>query len=245
MSFTGNEPSPKGYGYLARNEEVGVVRKGKNNKKWIVKLRNNGSKYWALHSNGVASENIKIPLMKSQTKSKHNKNIYTIRFCEPFTKGIVENCEWYGSFDFKVDDSFYKVLTKNPSSFRIEGDDLEGNGYIFGSLFPLSEYKLLAQHSNDVAATGLVDVSNITKQELELIPENKEYYRIVDLIHKKKQYDRFDDRNLLKVIQEKISDKIIFVGETFAGDIGANLYVHYKEKKQIDGLIITCGLLTL
>lgn len=241
MSHTGKEPSPKGHGYLARNEEVGVVRKGKNNKQWIVKLRNNGSKYWALHSYGASSKKTKKLEIKS--KAKVHERIYTIRFCEPFTTGVVESGEIWGSCDIKVDDYFYKVLTKKPSSFRVIGDELEGNGYIFGSFFPLSEYKLLAQHSNDVAATGLVDVSNATKQELESIPENKEYYRIVDLIHKKKQYDGFDDRTLLKVIQEKISDKIIFAGETFGGDVGANLYVHYNDKKQIDGLIITCGLL--
>jgi len=35
--YTGTEPSPKHFGYCARNEYVGTVRKGGNGKDWIVR----------------------------------------------------------------------------------------------------------------------------------------------------------------------------------------------------------------
>jgi hypothetical protein len=42
----GNHVSPKFKGYCARNEEIGVRMKGKNNKLYTVTERSNGSRYW-------------------------------------------------------------------------------------------------------------------------------------------------------------------------------------------------------
>ena len=45
--YSGSEPSPKGRGYCAHCVNIGTVKKGTDNKKWIVKKRSTGSKYWA------------------------------------------------------------------------------------------------------------------------------------------------------------------------------------------------------
>ena len=36
-TYKGTEPSPKGLGWCAHSEKEGKIRKGKDNKQWIVK----------------------------------------------------------------------------------------------------------------------------------------------------------------------------------------------------------------
>lgn len=45
-SFTGKEPSPKGVGFCARNENIGTVKKGGDGKMWVVKTTSKGVKRW-------------------------------------------------------------------------------------------------------------------------------------------------------------------------------------------------------
>jgi hypothetical protein len=45
-SYTGTEPSPKGLGYCAHAEKIGVIKQGKDKNQWIVKQTKNGSKRW-------------------------------------------------------------------------------------------------------------------------------------------------------------------------------------------------------
>jgi hypothetical protein len=45
-SYTGTEPSPKGLGYCASGENVGVKKKGRDKCMWIVKKISNGTKRW-------------------------------------------------------------------------------------------------------------------------------------------------------------------------------------------------------
>jgi len=48
-SYIGNEPSPKGLGYCAHAENVGVVRKGLDGNKWIISTTSKGVKRWVKH----------------------------------------------------------------------------------------------------------------------------------------------------------------------------------------------------
>jgi hypothetical protein len=48
-SYIGNEPSPKGLGYCAHAEKVGVVRKGLDGNKWIISTTSKGVKRWMKH----------------------------------------------------------------------------------------------------------------------------------------------------------------------------------------------------
>lgn len=45
--YKGDEPSPKGFGFCARNEKLGRIRKGTDGNNWIVKQRKNGSRFWS------------------------------------------------------------------------------------------------------------------------------------------------------------------------------------------------------
>ena len=56
--YKGNEPSPKGLGYCAHNEEVGSIRKGRDNNNWKIEKTSQGIKRWV-----------------KQTKKDNNKSI--------------------------------------------------------------------------------------------------------------------------------------------------------------------------
>jgi hypothetical protein len=49
-TYKGNEPSPKGLGYCAHNEDLGKIRIGLDGKKWIIKSSSNGIKRWIRHN---------------------------------------------------------------------------------------------------------------------------------------------------------------------------------------------------
>lgn len=44
--YTGKEPSPKGLGYCAHNENLNKLRKGKDGNYWRVKKTSNGIRRW-------------------------------------------------------------------------------------------------------------------------------------------------------------------------------------------------------
>ena len=59
-SYKGDEPSPKGLGYCAHAEKVGVTKKGKDGNKWKIETTSKGVKRWVKQ--------------KSNTIKKINKN---------------------------------------------------------------------------------------------------------------------------------------------------------------------------
>ena len=63
-SFKGTEPSPKGLGWCAHGMKVGVVKKGKDGNKWVIKQVKNGSKRWMK----IKKEDIKIKKIKKNKK---------------------------------------------------------------------------------------------------------------------------------------------------------------------------------
>lgn len=44
--YTGNEPSPKGFGYCAHSEKKDEIKKGKDGNLWIISIVKNGIKRW-------------------------------------------------------------------------------------------------------------------------------------------------------------------------------------------------------
>ena len=67
-SYTGNEPSPKGLGYCAHAEKVGVVRKGLDGNKWIISTTSKGIKRWMKHKiEKKMNKNIGIKKMKKDS----------------------------------------------------------------------------------------------------------------------------------------------------------------------------------
>ena len=65
-SYKGDEPSPKGLGYCAHAEKVGVTKKGKDGNKWKIETTSKGVKRWVKQ---------KSKLLKKNRIKKINKNV--------------------------------------------------------------------------------------------------------------------------------------------------------------------------
>ncbi len=67
-SYKGDEPSPKGLGYCAHAEKVGVTKKGKDGNKWKIETTSKGIKRW------VKQNNKKIPNNSDKNRQMLSKN---------------------------------------------------------------------------------------------------------------------------------------------------------------------------
>ena len=156
---------------------------------------------------------------KKQTDGKYR----TIRFCEPYT--CVTTTTVYET-DIQVTNDFISVLKNKPKCIT----EKDGNAYIFGERHAHGKYALIASHGNDIGQTGLVDLTDITENDIENINDAKAWNWA---------YPKFDwdDRKALKELQ-KTADRILFVGQTVGGDVGAKLYVHRDKSGDIDSMVI-------
>ena len=218
-------PSPKGNGYPAHSEKIGTKKKGNNGKLWIVKKRSNGSHYWApLAKSSVKKSSVK----KSSIKNKKRK----IYFGEITAHRSMEKSTFEGSNFINVSNKMLKLLSKKPKYINCD----YGNSYIFGTRYPLKSYKKILSHYNDVAQTGLIDVTDITEDEKNTIRDSKLWNKVY--CPSRQKCKPWDYRPYLITIRKEISPRILFVGETYGGDVGADLYIHFNSKKEIDSLII-------
>lgn len=238
--YKGTEPSPKGLGYCAHASNINIKKKGKDGNIWIVKKIKNGTKRWIKYNSSKETSKEKSKKHKKSIKTKpsertsYKKDIYTlynkkkivnvkskkhnIIFCEPSTytgPGL------FVSDVIKVTPGFYSILQKNPKRKTCK----DGNSYIFGNTYNLSDYKYIDSHDNDIAQTGFIDVDIWNKKD-----ENN--------IHKalKGRYD-WDNKKTIREVKKAVPS-VIWFGTTDGGNMGANLYAHYNKKKEIDGFII-------
>jgi hypothetical protein len=142
---------------------------------------------------------------------------------------------WFTGVKFEVGPAFYGALLRKPKSIK-RGD---GNAYIFGRRFPLSQYTFVGDHGNDGAQTGFID--------LDLFANGDKVLDVVLEEFAPKTKSRrgpgisWDDRAALRRVRARLPH-ILFIGETVGGDVGASLYAHRTHGK-IDGLIIDNDLL--
>jgi len=214
-TYRGTEPSPKGLGFCAHASQVGSKKKGNNGEMWIVKKIANGSKRWVKLKAKTSKKSNKKPVKKSKQKTK---KYYNIIFCEPST---YSGPGLFVSDKIKVSSDFYKVLKKKPRRKTCQW----GNAYIFGKTFKKDDYKRIGSHGNDVAQTGFVDMDLWSDEDSEKM--NKAL---------KDRYD-WDDRKTVTDVQKAVP-AVLWFGTTDGGDVGADLYAHYNNKKQIDGFIV-------
>jgi hypothetical protein len=237
--YNGDRPSPNRH---ASSLPLKTELPGNDGFMYIVSKRSNNSKYWKKTEKKVAAS-------KKQQLSKWYKEEYNnakgkgnilISVCEPYTNLM-------GSFysdNYKITEDFYKVLLKKPKYVRKKGVD--GNAYIFGPVYNKKLYTKIGSHGNDGAQTGIIEITNITEDDIEDIQgDNKEYSRSK---HSDKWSDIFfpekgifhdwDERSLLPIVRKEISERILFVGTTDGGDVGADVYAHFNTKGEIDSLII-------
>lgn len=134
----------------------------------------------------------------------------------------------FGSIELPVTNAFYKILCEKPK--QIKGKF--GNAYIFGPLFK-EMYILAGEHGNDVASTGIFDVTGLSKTQRNAAAKELDNYDLWKKYYPKWDYD---SRSALAKIRKEIP-RILFVGQTVGGDVGAGVYIHTTNNR-IDSLII-------
>ena len=70
-SYKGDEPSPKGLGYCAHAEKVGVTKKGKDGNKWKIKATSIGVKRW-VKQNSKNTSKLSKDMFSELNKSQMN-----------------------------------------------------------------------------------------------------------------------------------------------------------------------------
>jgi hypothetical protein len=210
--------------------DVGTIKVGNDGNKWIVQDNTLGVKRWKRYREKIESKNSH----KSNNSNKSNKS-HKIYFCEPYSIDDIKKSKSIIGFSFTVTDTFYKKLCRKPESYSVR--NLGRNAYRFGPAFSFNDYKLLGYHANDGGQTGLIDIEMFDKEIAKNITDI-----VLDIysIPKKRKMLSWDNRTALKQLRKKVP-YIIFLGDTIAGDVGAELYAHYDKNHNIDSLIIDAG----
>lgn len=220
----------------AADTPVNTQAQGSDGFIYICTERANKTKYWRKTILAVG----KAPA----TKGKHVIAVGEVS--SPIILGGL------GGIQLKVTNKFLEVLKKKPKYVLKAG----GNAYVFGST-PTAEskYYYMGYHGNDVAQTGVLNLSGLTRKDMTQKPKQYGTYYSDELtsifdydkwlkiyMPGKKIFHDWEDRKLLPKVQREISNRVLFVGTTHGGDVGANVYVHLNNKKEIDSLIIDNGI---
>ena len=164
--------------------------------------------------------------------------IKSVLFCELATNaGILRNSN-NGNNIIELSESEFKLLSSTPMELFNSSDLpwIKSNAYLFGPLFDINSYNTVAIHENDVGQTGLLDVTNITAEELRVINNYNLWINAYELDSRRK-YVSWSSAQHLRRAKQMISNRIMFVGDTEGGDVGAKLLVH-RTIGIIDSIII-------
>jgi hypothetical protein len=190
------------------------MRKSSDGNIWQIVKNKNGVKRWQLVPPFAAQ--------KSHSKKHH------LLFCEPYTTNLRQRQIHTGP-RIIVGDALYQAILRAPKKYTSDNS----NAYVFGKKYPLSTYRLLGEHGNDGAQTGFIDLDVAKKVNWpdDIGEEVLKFYR-----DKTRHMKKWDDRAALRQMRTKLPF-IVFLGETFGGDVGASLYGHYHNRT-LDSLII-------
>ncbi len=132
--------------------------------------------------------------------------------------GNIDEC----NINLYVSEEFYYMLTRPP--LKLEKD--HNKAYIFGNFFPAESYELLGYHMNEANQTGILDVTNMIREE------EFDWYH-TDIFDKLKlPWD--DEKN--RDIYRTETPRILFLGHTFINS-GVAIYAH-STNNIMDSLII-------
>lgn len=237
----------------AAKQKIGTVTTGNDGYLYMVAGRKNKSQYWK-----------KLALAKDFTRpipppiTKNSINIWVGEVAnideddlpqeknngnKPFRTG------WLGVGNIWVTPKFIKILRRPPRIATCDPGIDAGwhNAYVFGKLFS-SNYYYIGGHGNDLAQTGIVQLTGLTEDDIDKFSRNqhidgrKRRYDPWDVVYKDINYD-WDNVNALKQIRKSVSDNILFVGTTAGGDVGADIFAHFDKSGNIDSIIINNGCL--
>jgi hypothetical protein len=230
-----NRKSPSTH---AADLKIGTVKLGNDRSKWIVTERKDGSHQWVEYSKEIQQE-IKAYMNKPPEYIiyKPQGERFKIAWGEIFyinmrTEG--KGTGLVGGGEFIVNENFYKQLQSKP--ILCENTKGSRNAYIFGKLYPLSTYKRIGGHGNDGASTSLIDVTKLTFQEKKMLSDYKKILKCYS--HNNKIVNNLDNRESLEKLQKTVSNRILFMGSTYGGDVGADYFAHFDISRQMDSLII-------
>lgn len=208
-------------------------RKGNDGNLWIVKLDKNEVHRWALDTQ--TEENL-----TKKTSPRSPSRYYTIRYGEASTN------LWGGTFE--VNNRMFRKLFETPQILKnSEGYDA---GYLFGKRYAKHKYEEIGSHGNDVAQTSMI-LEVCDESALQKLKLKKKAFSLknglpdvavgvtIDRISKKHKY-RWN-WNHPEFIQELRSaePRLVWIGETFGGDVGASYWVHRKTDGDIDSVIVS------
>ena len=221
-SYKGNEPSPKGLGYCAHAEKVGVTKKGKDGNKWKIEATSKGVKRWVKQNNKKIPNNSdkNLDCSKFVIYTKGKKTTQGTEFITGIIKGLslrkgyiykYIDVNLFEDKETKIPNGFTKrkiskeaildycdknrqMLSKNNEAYKKIKDELKG-------------YKTYFIHEN-YDRPFLVYVRNNTVH-IYKIPTKKYYYS-------EKDYSKDDSKNkpfyieLVKIYKTKK----IFIGKS-------------------------------
>lgn len=200
-SYKGDEPSPKGLGYCAHAEKIGLLRKGKDGNIWEVKETSKGIKRWVKQNNKKIPNNSdkNLDCSKFVIYTKGKKTTQGTEFITGIIKGLsLRKGYIYKYIDFNL---FEDKETKIPNGFtkrKISKEDildycdknrqmlLKNNEAYKKIKDELKGYKTYFIHEN-YDRPFLVYVKNNTVH-IYKIPTKKYYYR-------EKDYSLDDSKN--------------------------------------------------
>lgn len=223
-------PSPTDSATLYK---IGTKKKGNDNNMWIVVKNVNGIKRWKLYKK---YDSIELYNFKHYIKNQiTTNNKFKIFICEPtndipLLKNIKPNNT--NIHIFEVDINMYLKLTKRPKIYRRV--ETASNAYIFGKKYQLDTYKQISSFGNDIAQIGMIDITNFTKDEYNNIIYRDEKYGYKINTHHNNDWE---NEQLLFEWRSIVTPRILFIGSTDGGDVGAYIYAHYTNKK-IDSIIL-------
>lgn len=118
-NYNGNEPSPKGNGYCAHGEPVGIIRLGTDGNAWIVNETAKKVKKWIIQSKGIFKPinlindtfNYNDYRLIHLTKSQQNHFLQFINNLD-----LINDLYGLGISLFKIEFSDYKLVDQNDIS---------------------------------------------------------------------------------------------------------------------------------
>ncbi len=128
--------------------------------------------------------------------------------------------------DFHVNQAMLKKLQNEPKILKDDKDNPAG--YVFGRLFHKSSYTKNGEHGNDGAQTAMVIADGNPS------PPWEAWYALVGKRNLTESYGR---EVILKLRDQY--PNLVWMGETFGGDVGASYWAHKNKTGDIDSVIVS------
>lgn len=160
-----------------------------------------------------------------QSTLPETRKIHNIFFTEPWSyKEDIQNGQ-----HLAVSGRMYNLLKQEPTYYtnldHYRGRKCEGNAYVFGPLYDLTEYRKIGEHDSHGSMTGFIDY-DVWKQS------RRDLSKLDDVwtqdIYSDQLYHPFSS----------LVPEVLFMGHIIGGDIGVTLYGHRDIHGDFDSLII-------